>query len=108
MNRALVVASHALRESLRRRVFVVVLLLSALFLGLYTWGAAELFDDVDAFQGHEFGVEVETAEGLKTFDGAGRDDAPRIVNDLVAAGEQVFEVRLLRSTLEDVYVEAVT
>ena len=54
------------------------------------------------------GVEVETAQGLKTFDGAGRDDAPRIVNDLVAAGEQVFEVRLLRSTLEDVYVEAVT
>ena len=54
------------------------------------------------------GVEVETAAGLQTFDGAGRDDAPRIVADLVAAGEQVFEVRLLRSTLEDVYVEAVT
>ena len=54
------------------------------------------------------GVEVETAQGVRVFDGAGRDDAPRIVADLVAAGEQVFEVRLLRSTLEDVYVEAVT
>ena len=53
------------------------------------------------------GVEVETARGVRVFDGAGRDDAPRIVADLVAAGEQVFEVRLLRSTLEDVYVEAV-
>jgi ABC-2 type transport system ATP-binding protein len=53
------------------------------------------------------GVEVETAGGLRTFEGAGRDDAPRIVADLVAAGEQVFEVRVLRSTLEDVYVEAV-
>ena len=54
------------------------------------------------------GVEVETASGLRTFDGAGREETPRIVADLVAAGEQVFEVRLLRSTLEDVYVEAVT
>ncbi|HYH59590.1 MAG TPA: ABC transporter ATP-binding protein [Thermoleophilaceae bacterium] len=54
------------------------------------------------------GVEVETADGVRVFDGAGRDDAPRIVAELVAAGEQVFEVRLLRSTLEDVYVEAVT
>jgi ABC-2 type transport system ATP-binding protein len=54
------------------------------------------------------GVEVETASGLRVFEGAGRDDAPRIVADLVAAGEQVFEVRFRRSTLEDVYVEAVS
>ena len=54
------------------------------------------------------GVEVETAAGPRLFEGAGRDDAPRIVADLVAAGEQVFEVRVLRSTLEDVYVEAVS
>jgi Cu-processing system permease protein len=60
---ALVVASHALRESLRRRVFVVVLVLSGVFLGLYTWGAAELFDDVDAFAGNEFGVEPDTLAG---------------------------------------------
>ena len=54
------------------------------------------------------GVEVETAAGTRVVEGAGRDDAPRIVADLVAAGEQIFEVRILRSTLEDVYVEAVT
>jgi hypothetical protein len=32
---------------------------------------------------------------------------PRIVADLVASGEQVYEVRLLASTLEDAYLEAV-
>jgi ABC-type transport system involved in multi-copper enzyme maturation permease subunit len=60
---ALIVASHALRESLRRRVFVVVLVLSVVFLGLYTWGAAELFESVDPFDGNEFGVEPETLAG---------------------------------------------
>ena len=54
------------------------------------------------------GVEVETANGMRSFPDAGREDAPRIVAELVAAGEQVFEVRALRSTLEDVYVEAVS
>jgi ABC-2 type transport system ATP-binding protein len=54
------------------------------------------------------GVEVETARGVQTFAGASREDAPRIVAELVAAGEEVFAVRVLRSTLEDVYVEAVT
>jgi ABC-2 type transport system ATP-binding protein len=54
------------------------------------------------------GLEVDTAAGPRIFEGAGRDDTPRIVAELVAAGEQVFEVKLLRSTLEDVYVEAVT
>ena len=54
------------------------------------------------------GVEVETAGGPRLFEGAGRDDAPRIVADLVAVGEQVYEVRVLRSTLEDVYIEAVS
>ncbi|HEX8119873.1 MAG TPA: ABC transporter permease subunit [Solirubrobacteraceae bacterium] len=63
MSGALVVAQHAVRESLRRRVFVVVLVLSVVFLGLYTWGAAELFDDVDSFGGNEFGVEPDTLAG---------------------------------------------
>ena len=31
----------------------------------------------------------------------------RIVRDLVAAGEEVYEVRVLRSSLEDAYLEAV-
>jgi ABC-2 type transport system ATP-binding protein len=53
------------------------------------------------------GVEVETASGKRVIEGAGRDDAPRIVSDLVAAGERVFGVRVLSSTLEDVYLAAV-
>jgi ABC-type transport system involved in multi-copper enzyme maturation permease subunit len=65
VNGALVVAVHALRESLRRRVFLVVLVLSALFLGLYGWGAAELFDDADAFafEAQSFGVDTDTLAG---------------------------------------------
>ena len=53
------------------------------------------------------GVEVETAAGVRTFADARRDDAPRIVRELVAAGEDVYSVRVLTSTLEDAYLEAV-
>src|SRR4051812_16599592 len=53
------------------------------------------------------GVEIQTAHGTRVFEHAGRDDAPAIVRDLVAAGEEIYEVRLLRSSLEDAYLEAV-
>jgi ABC-2 type transport system ATP-binding protein len=53
------------------------------------------------------GVEVVTAGGARVFADAGRDDVPRIVRELVAAGEEVYEVRALRSSLEDAYLEAV-
>ncbi|HET8953376.1 MAG TPA: ABC transporter ATP-binding protein [Solirubrobacteraceae bacterium] len=53
------------------------------------------------------GVEVETAAGRRVFEDAGRDDAPRLVRDLVAAGEEVYGVRVLTSSLEDAYLEAV-
>jgi ABC-2 type transport system ATP-binding protein len=53
------------------------------------------------------GVQVETAAGWRTFAEATRDDAPRIVRELVAAGEDVYSVRVLTSTLEDAYLEAV-
>ncbi len=53
------------------------------------------------------GVEVETGNGPRVFEQAGREDAPAIVRELVAAGEEVFGVRELRSTLEDAYLEAV-
>ena len=53
------------------------------------------------------GVEVETAAGRRVFADAGRDDAPRIVRELVAAGEDVYGVRVLTSSLEDAYLEAV-
>ena len=53
------------------------------------------------------GVEVETAAGARVFAQASREDAPRIVRELVAAGEEVFGVRVLTSSLEDAYLEAV-
>jgi ABC-2 type transport system ATP-binding protein len=52
------------------------------------------------------GIEVETDEGTRVYDG-GRDDVPRLVAELVAAGRQVYGVRVLTSTLEDTYLEAV-
>jgi ABC-2 type transport system ATP-binding protein len=53
------------------------------------------------------GVEIVTASGTRLIERAGREEVPQIVRDLVGAGEEVFEVRLLRSTLEDAYLEAV-
>ncbi len=53
------------------------------------------------------GVEVETASGVRVFEGAGREQAPRIVNELVAAGESVYRVEVRHSSLEEVYLEAV-
>jgi ABC-2 type transport system ATP-binding protein len=53
------------------------------------------------------GVEVETDEGIRRAAGATREDAPRHVAEAVAAGRRVYGVRVLSSTLEDVYLEAV-
>jgi ABC-2 type transport system ATP-binding protein len=52
-------------------------------------------------------VVVETGSGVRSFEGAGREDAPRIVEGLVAAGERVYGVEVRHSSLEDVYLEAV-
>jgi ABC-2 type transport system ATP-binding protein len=53
------------------------------------------------------GVEIETDEGVRVFEGASREDAPRLVAQLVGAGRQVYGVRVLTSTLEETYLEAV-
>ena len=53
------------------------------------------------------GVELETEEGTTAIDGATREDVPRLVAEAVAAGRQVYGVRVLTSTLEDAYLEAV-
>jgi ABC-2 type transport system ATP-binding protein len=52
------------------------------------------------------GIELETDRGKRVVDGA-RDDVPRIVANAVREGEQVYSVRVLTSTLEDEYLEAV-
>jgi ABC-2 type transport system ATP-binding protein len=53
------------------------------------------------------GVEIETAAGVRMFPDARREDAPRLVADLVAAGEAIYGVRVLTSTLEETYLEVV-
>ena len=47
MRGALVVAAHALEEAFRRRVFVVVLVLTIAFLALYRFGAGKVFQEID-------------------------------------------------------------
>ena len=53
------------------------------------------------------GVEVETENGTRRFPGAVRDDVPAIVERLVAEGERIYEVRVVRSSLEDAYLAVV-
>jgi ABC-2 type transport system ATP-binding protein len=53
------------------------------------------------------GIELETEEGTRLVEGATREDAPRLVAEAVAAGRQVYGVRVLASTLEEVYLEVV-
>jgi ABC-2 type transport system ATP-binding protein len=52
------------------------------------------------------GIELQTNGGTRVVDGT-RDDVPRIVAEAVHAGEDVYGVRVLTSTLEEVYLEAV-
>ena len=63
MSDVLVIAGHALRESLRRRVFVVVVALTLVFGGLYAWGAHELFKDVSGFNNNDVGLDAKTLAG---------------------------------------------
>jgi Cu-processing system permease protein len=60
-----VVAAYAIREALRRRVFVVVLVLSVGFVVLYALGAGQLFQDVQEFSSSAaaFGVDARTLAG---------------------------------------------
>lgn len=52
-------------------------------------------------------VVVETGSGVRTYEGARREEAPAIVAELVGTGEQVYRVEVRHSSLEDVYLEAV-
>jgi ABC-2 type transport system ATP-binding protein len=53
------------------------------------------------------GVEVDVDGGTRLYEGAMREDVPRIIAELVAAGERVYGARVLASTLEETYLEAV-
>jgi ABC-2 type transport system ATP-binding protein len=56
---------------------------------------------------HAGGVEIQTGDGVRRFPQASREDVPRIVGELVARGVDIYEVTVVRSTLEDAYLEAV-
>jgi ABC-2 type transport system ATP-binding protein len=53
------------------------------------------------------GVEIETANGVRRLPEARREDIPALVRELVAAGEDVYAVRIVSGTLEDAYLAAV-
>jgi hypothetical protein len=52
-------------------------------------------------------VEIETNGGKRVYTDAGREDLPRLIAELVREGQDVYGARVLTSTLEEVYVEAV-
>ena len=61
-----VIAGYTLEEALRRRVFAVVIALTAVFLGLYWLGAEKAFDQVDQIIPPE-GVDALTLAGATLF-----------------------------------------
>ena len=70
----LIVARLALQEALRRRVLLVVVVLTVVFGGLYAWGCSELFSDVDQFSDSSTGLDAtalagSTIVGLAMFGG---------------------------------------
>ncbi len=74
MGGVLIVARHALQEALRRRVLLVVLVLTVVFGGLYAWGCHALFDDLDGIGTSETGLDPQalagsTIVGLAMFGG---------------------------------------
>jgi ABC-2 type transport system ATP-binding protein len=108
------IAVRALLEELRRRGIAVLLnshMLSEVELVcdrvvIISKGATVAAGTPDELARRN-GVEVETATGVRRFEQATRDDVPRIVEELVAAGEQIYGVNVVRSTLEEVYLEAI-
>jgi ABC-2 type transport system ATP-binding protein len=53
------------------------------------------------------GVEIQTGNGIRRFPDARREDVPRIVAQLVSDGFEIYEVNVIRSTLEDAYLQLV-
>jgi ABC-2 type transport system ATP-binding protein len=53
------------------------------------------------------GVEIDVDGGTRHFPDATREQVPEIVARLVADGERVYGVRVVRGTLEDAYLDAV-
>ena len=58
-----IVAGHALQEALRRRVLLIVLVLTAVLGGLYAWGCHELFKNVSGFGDNSSGLPAKELAG---------------------------------------------
>ena len=67
MKGAGVVAAQALQEALRRRVFLVVLALTVVFLGLYWLGAWKAFEEAEQQASPVLGVDTQTVTGATLF-----------------------------------------
>jgi ABC-2 type transport system ATP-binding protein len=53
------------------------------------------------------GVEIETDEGLRLFPDALREQVPGLVEQLIREGRQIYGVRVLATSLEEEYLDAV-
>jgi ABC-2 type transport system ATP-binding protein len=53
------------------------------------------------------GVEIETDEGVRLFPEAGREEVPALVEQLVREDRRIYGVRVLATSLEEEYLEAV-
>lgn len=64
-----IIVRHVLREALRRRVFVVVLVLTAVFLALYGFGAGRAFEETRALrhEAEQAGVDSDVLAGATIF-----------------------------------------
>jgi Cu-processing system permease protein len=58
-----IVARHAMQEALRRRVVLVIAILTVLFGALYAWGTSELFQDVSGFDDPARGLDATALAG---------------------------------------------
>jgi ABC-2 type transport system ATP-binding protein len=54
------------------------------------------------------GVEIVTGTGIRRWPDAAREEIPALVERLVGDGEEVYEVRVMKLTLEEAYLEAVS
>jgi ABC-2 type transport system ATP-binding protein len=70
-------------------------------------GGKVVAEGAPAELGRARGVEVETDEGTRLYEGTHRDEVPELVRKLVAEGRRVYGVRALTSTLEETYLEVV-
>jgi hypothetical protein len=66
MSSALTIVGYAVKESVRKKMFLVVLVLTGVFIGLFWLGTNELFQEVDEISPPE-GIDAQTLVGATTL-----------------------------------------